>query len=70
MHCFKHFADITVSFTQDRFTGSEMTGLVIVIVELRNGASAFPFNVTITPSEQSPVSAEGNNIMCVLLCVD
>ena len=61
---------IRVRFTQDKFTGSEAVGFVLVKLELTGGTSASPFNVFITPSEQSPVSAEGNNIMCVLLCVD
>ena len=32
------------------------------------GTSAYPFNVTVTPSEQSPVSAEGNSVMCMIMC--
>ena len=48
----------------------ENTEFVDVELELVGGTSASPFDVTITPSEQSPVSAEGNNVMCVLLCVD
>ena len=59
-----------VRFTQNRFTGSETTGTVDVNLELVGGASAIPFNVMVTPSEQSPVSAQGNSEMCVLLCVD
>ena len=35
---------------------------------MKGGTSAYPFNVTVTPSEQSPVSAEGNSIMCVIMC--
>ena len=61
------FLDITVTFTQDQFPGSETTGFVIVHVELHRGTSAYPFNVTVTPSEQSPVSAEGNSIMCIIM---
>ena len=38
----------------------------MVNLELTRGTSASPFDVTVTPSEQSPVSAEGNNVMCVL----
>ena len=53
-----------------QFTGSEAERFVQVNVELDGGTSASPFSVTVTPSEQSPVSAEGNNVMCVLLCVD
>ena len=61
-----YFSGITVRFTQDQFAGSETTGFVIVNLELDGGTSAYPFNVTITPSEQSPVSAEGNSIMCIM----
>ena len=55
-------------FTQAQFSGSEATGFVKVHVELHGGTSAYPFNVTVTPSEQSPVSAEGNSIMCIIMC--
>ena len=44
----------------------ENTGFVDVELELVGGTSASPFSVTVTPSEQSPVSAGGNNVMCVL----
>ena len=37
---------------------------------MTGGTSDIAFSVTVTPSQQSPVSAEGNNVMCVLLCVD
>ena len=62
------FSGITVRFTQDQFPGSEATGFIIAHVELYGGTSAYPFNVTVTPSEQSPVSAEGNSIMCIIMC--
>ena len=55
----EHLADVTVRFMQDQFTGSETAGFVLVILELTGGISAFTFNVTVTPLEQSPVSAEG-----------
>ena len=61
---------IMVRFRQGRFTGSEVTGVVVVNLELIGGSSANPFNVMVTPSEQSPMSAQGNSVMCVLLCVD
>ena len=41
-------------------------GFVMVDLELTRGTSANPFNVIVIPSEQSPVSAEGNNVMYVL----
>ena len=59
MYCCEHLTGITVSFTQNQFNGSEAAGFVLVTIELRNGKSSFPFNVTIIPLEQSPVSAEG-----------
>ena len=59
---------ISVSFTQTQYTGSEATGSVIVTLELVGGVSSDSFNVTITPSEQSPVSAEGNSVMCMIMC--
>ena len=61
---------IRVRFNQRQFTGSESTGFVMVDLELLGGTSSSDFDVTVTPSEQSPVSATGNNVMCVLLCVD
>ena len=54
---------ITVRFAQSRFNGSEASQSVIVTLELVGGTSLYPFNVTVTPLEQSPVSAKGNNII-------
>ena len=69
MKCYMTYSSvITVRFTQDQFSGSEATGFVIVHVELHGGTSAYPFNVIVTPSERSPVSAEGNSIMCIIMC--
>ena len=59
---------IRVRFTQTQFTGSEATEFVMVTLEVVGGTSANPFNVTVTPSEQSPVSAEGNSVMCMIMC--
>ena len=56
---FLYFVDITVRFIQDRFFGSEEDGSVVVILELVGGSSSRSFDVIVTPSEQSPVSAEG-----------
>ena len=55
-------------FTQLQYTGSEATGFVMITLELVGGTSSNPFNVTVTPSEQSPVSAEGNSVMCMIMC--
>ena len=59
---------IRVRFTRTQYTGSEATGFVMVTLELVGGISSKPFNVTVTPSEQSPVSAEGNSVMCMIMC--
>ena len=59
---------IRVRFTRAQYTGSEATGFVMVTLVLFRGTSSNPFNVTITPSEQSPVSAEGNSVMCMIMC--
>ena len=59
-----------VQFTSTTYSGTEASGFVNVDVELIGGTSTSPFNVMVTPSEQSPVSAQGNSVMCVLLCVD
>ena len=50
------------------FIGIEGKKFVRVDLELVGGTSAYPFNVTVTPSEQSPVSAEGNSVMCMIMC--
>ena len=59
---------IRVRFTQIQYFGSEATGFVMVTLELVGGTSSNPFNVTVTPSEQSPVSAESNSVMCMIMC--
>ena len=53
----------SVRFTQDRFFGSETEGSMLPSLELVGGTVSIPFDVTITPSEQSPVSAEGNSVI-------
>ena len=60
--------DIRVRFAKRRYTGSETTGFVMVTLELVGGTSSNPFSVTVTPSEQSPVSAKGNSVMCMIMC--
>ena len=49
-------------FTQTQYNGSEDTRSVLITLELVEGISSRPFNVTVTPLEQSPVSAEGNSV--------
>ena len=58
---------IRVRFISNRYSGTEDEGFVLVTLELRGGTSAYPFNVTVTPSEQSPVSAEGECIIIIII---
>ena len=53
---------IKVQYTQAQYSGLEDTGFVLVTLELVGGTSSRPFNVTVTPLEQSLVSAEGNSV--------
>ena len=64
----KDSSTITVRLTQEHYTGSEDKMFIKVMLKLNGGTSSNPFNVTVTPSEQSPVSAEGNSIMCMIMC--
>ena len=57
---------IRVRFTQSQFLGSESMGYIIVILELIGGNSARPFSINVVSSEQSPVSAEGNNVIFII----
>ena len=59
-----------IRFAQAHYTGLESTGVIIVYLELIKGTSSDPFSVTVILSEQSPVSAEGNSVMCMIICVD
>ena len=50
---------VRVRLLSNKFTGKEAAGYVLITLELNGGTLLYPFNVTINPSEQSPVSAEG-----------
>ena len=50
---------LIVEFSSAQFTGSESSGFIEVIVRVTGGPSSTPITVTVTPSEQSPVSAIG-----------
>ena len=51
---------LRVRFVSSLYTGSEAIEFVVVTLELSGGISTYPFNVTVVPLEQSPVSAKGN----------
>ena len=63
------FVEIRVRFVSRQYPGSESLEFVLVTLELVGGKSAFLFNITVTPSQQSPMSAEGNSIMCIIMYV-
>jgi len=48
-----------VGFSDNVFNGSESSGRILVRLLLSGGTSATPVSVIVTPSDQSPVSAQG-----------
>ena len=50
---------LIVEFASGQFTGSESSGFIEVIVRIAEGLSSSPITVTVTLSEQSPLSAMG-----------
>ena len=54
-----HAIVLTVQFSQNMFTGSESSGIVPVTLLLGGGTSANPISIIVTPSDQTPLSAEG-----------
>ena len=55
---------LMVEFASGQFTGLESSGFIEVIVRVTGGVSSSPITVTVTPSEQSPVSAMGKLCIC------
>ena len=52
---------LSVGFARGQFTGSESSEFIEVVVRIiTGGTSTTPITVTVTPFEQSPVSAMGN----------
>jgi len=54
-----HSTVLMVGFSDNVFSGSESSGRILVRLLLSGGTSATPISVTVTPSDQSPVSAQG-----------
>ena len=50
---------LKVAFASTQFTGTESSGFIEVVVRITGGTSITPITVTVTPTEQSPVSAIG-----------
>ena len=58
--------DLTVTFSQTSYTGLEQSGVVSVTLLLEGGISSSDISVTVTPSDQSPVSAQGKKYCPIL----
>ena len=56
---FTYVIVLTVEFSENQFAGLESSGRVPVTLMLRGGTSASDISVIVTPSDQSPVSAQG-----------
>ena len=59
MQLYCYSAVLSVEFDHTNYTGSEKSGFISVTLSLKGGDSADDITVTVTPSNQSPVSAEG-----------
>ena len=61
------YSDIGVKFAHTQYTGSEAKGFVVITLELVNGTSSDPFNITVTPLEQPSASAKGNKTISAVI---
>ena len=55
-----------MEFASGQFNGSESSGFVEVVVRITGGTSITPITVTVTPTEQSPASADGKLVYTYL----
>lgn len=51
-----------IELTSGQFIGSEASGFIEIVVKIIGGISSIPITVTVTTSEQSPLSAVGKLI--------
>ena len=61
---------LAVGFASGQFTGSKSSRFIEVVVRITGGTSSNPITVTVTPTEQSPVSAMGEltyNYVCSII---
>ena len=54
--------ELTVQFSKHTYTGSERSGMIPVTLILGGGISLNKITVTVTLSNQLPVSAEGKRV--------
>ena len=65
-HCYLFYCYslvLSVGFDQETYIGSETSGVMIITLSLSGGTSTNDISVTVIPSEQSSVSAEGKESM-------
>ena len=64
---------ITVQFSAAQYVATESSMMMIVGVAITGGSSSSVVMATVQPSQQSPVSATGNNVInrndCFTLCM-
>ena len=56
--------ELRVQFSKHTYTGYERSGMIPVTLMLRGGILLNKISMTVIPSDQSPASAEGNNLSC------
>ena len=54
-----YFTALTIEFTSSNYSNYESSGNISVALLLKGGTSSTDINVIVTPSNQSPLSAEG-----------
>ena len=54
------YLGVMVAFTQSSFTAVENTGSLNAVLQLIGGTFSTQLSIAVTPSQQTPVSAEGN----------
>ena len=65
--CYHFSTALTVEFSESSYTSSESSGSISVTLLLKGGTSDIVITVTVTPSDQSPVSAEGKRCVQYIL---
>ena len=57
---------IEIVFSQSQLNVLESSRFISVDLNLLGGASAIPFSVLVVPTEQMPVSAQGNSTIIIM----
>ena len=57
---------LTVQFSQSTFMDSESSTNMTIVLVLGGGTSSSDITITVIPSEQSPLSAEGKKCLAAM----